>query len=172
MNNPISTASCRFGALVLCLVVLGIGGCGYQLRGSLPLPEGIKSIYILPAAGALFDEVAMELGAAGVEIATSRAAADAILSFGPEFYDRRTVSVDAVTSSAREFEIVYTVGYRVTNPAGAELVVPGSVKLRRDFVFETGAILGTNREAATLNDDLRRDAVREIVQRLYATFSG
>ena len=148
-------------------LVLAAAGCGYQLRGAVSLPPGLDAVHVdgPPGIGAALVR-ALESG--GARIASTRDSTSALLQLSDERFDRRVLSVDPDTGKEREFELVYRVTFRLTGGDGSELVSTQTVSLLRDYVFDSGALLGAGRERDVLRAEMRRDAAGQVVRRIEA----
>jgi LPS-assembly lipoprotein len=80
---------------------------------------------------------------------------------------RRVLSVDNA-GQANEYEVAYTLGFRLDNPDGANLVVPQSINLRRQYRYDPNLTLAKADEEARLVREMRQDAVRQLLRRLKA----
>ena len=161
----IGASSSGFRIFVLALAIVAAGGCGYQLRGSVPLPPGLDAIRIA-APTDLRNALAQLLDSGGVRVQPAGGSAGVLLRIGDERFDRRVLSVDPVTGKESEFELVYQVVFGVTGAEGEELVPKQTVSLIRDYVFDADAVLGKSREQSVLHAEMRRDAAAQIVRRI------
>nr|VFK48748.1 MAG: LPS-assembly lipoprotein [Candidatus Kentron sp. TC]VFK52635.1 MAG: LPS-assembly lipoprotein [Candidatus Kentron sp. TC]VFK65082.1 MAG: LPS-assembly lipoprotein [Candidatus Kentron sp. TC] len=149
------------------MVFFLLTGCGFHLRGSFVLPNGISSLYI-QAPMHLANELAVLLESNGIIVASASNDADAILRVEREAYDKRTLSVDSDSGKEREHELVYVIFYRVLKSNGEELIPQQTVNLVRDYVFDEDAVLGTSQEEGILYQEMREDAAWQILRRLAA----
>ncbi|MBT6278068.1 MAG: hypothetical protein HOI95_28535 [Chromatiales bacterium] len=156
------------------LAVTLLSGCGFQLRGQTQLPSDIKVMGVQAPNVQVRDELAIFLGNSGVKVvpAASTADSDAVLSVGAETYNRRVLSVDPRTGKAREFELSYSFDFNVVDSDGKTLVKPQSVLLLRDFVFDEDAVIGKSREEGVLREEMRRDAIQQLMRRLQASLGS
>ena len=161
----IGASSGGFRIFVLTLAIVAAGGCGYQLRGSVPLPPGLDAIRIA-APTDLRNALVQLLDSGGVRVQPAGGSAGVLLRIGDERFDRRVLSVDPVTGKESEFELVYQVVFGVTGAEGEELVPKQTVSLIRDYVFDADAVLGKSREQSVLHAEMRRDAAAQIVRRI------
>ena len=154
-----------FRNLVLALVVMTVGGCGYQLRGSVSLPPGLDAVRV---AGPLEISNALTrlLDGGGIHVRSARGSTGALLQLGDERFNRRVLSVDPDTGKESEFELAYSVTFRVTGGDGEELMPEQMVSLLRDYVADADAVLGKGREEGVLHAEMRRDAAGQIVRRV------
>jgi LPS-assembly lipoprotein len=155
-------------ATILPALVLAslLGGCGFHLRGSVELPQGIDSVYLRGGSELLRTEVGEYLKVAGATLVNRPEDADAILAFGGEAFEQRLLAVDPNTGKEREFEISYAVTFGLRDPSGQPIVADQSITLLRDYVFDADQVIGKSREQAVLREEMRRDAAEQILGRL------
>ena len=162
-----STVRAVVRCIALVLPILIVGGCGYQLRGAVSLPLDIDAIRVEgpPGIGPAIIEL---LDRRGIRGQSTHGSTKTLLHLGNEQFSRRVLSIDPMTGREREFELAYSVAFRVTGEDGEELVPEGTVSLLRDYVFDTDAVLAKDHEQNVLEAEMRRDAAREIVSRIVA----
>lgn len=148
---------------VLALLV----SCGFQLRGAYPLPEVMSVTYV--KAGQQNTELVRHLkrtlNVSDIKLVDSEQQATAILEISGEKQSQRVLSVDS-KGRAREYELLYEVNFELRSVAGPVELEQQTLKLTRDFLFDTEDVLGKGREQATLVRDMQQDMVRLIMLRL------
>lgn len=154
---------------VLCLPL----SCGFQLRGSIDLPEQIAPLYI--ERFGTDNDLRRELRAllsqsAAANLADSRESATAELKILSAKNKRRVIAVDD-RGRARHYELSYKVVYRIS---GEKLPADRSsykrqLKLKRELLFDPDSVLAISHEQEMLYEDMRKDAARMILQQLKAT---
>ncbi len=156
----------------LLVLILALAGCGFHLRGEVKLPANISTVRIEAPNRLLQDELSIYLKAGGAHVTTRAEPADATLALSGEDFQRRVLSVDPNTGKAREYELAYTVSVSMTRADGSVLLAPQQVRLVRDYVYDQDAVLGKSREEDVLRDEMRRDAVQQVLRRMAATQGG
>jgi LPS-assembly lipoprotein len=159
----------RVPAVMLLAALLA--GCGFQLRGTEVLPPDLGALHV-SAPNVLLRETEVFLEGSNTRLVPGHDGADVVLTMGNERYDRRVLSVDPSTGKEREFQLAYSVDVRAVTRDGRTLIAPQVVTLQRDFVFERDALLGASREETVLREEMRRDAVQQILYRLRAAAHG
>jgi len=152
--------------LVPCTFLL-LSACGFHLRGALALPEGVKKIYLtgVTPSQPLARDIAMLFAGNGGTVVEDRNEADAVLEILGEKNDRR---VAAVNSEGRvsQYELYYELSFRMLDPKG-EIVHPAAtVGVTRDYAFDPNNVLGKAQEESLLRDDMRKQAVNQMLRRL------
>jgi LPS-assembly lipoprotein len=145
--------------------MLLLSGCGYELRGKADL--SFDTIYILGRNYEVTKELRKALKTNGVTIVNSAEEADLLMEFLSQAYDRRILSLSG-RGRVTEYELIYTVNFRLKN-AGEELWGPvQTIEGRRDFSYDDTQVLAKSYEETRLREDMQGDAVREIMRRLIA----
>jgi len=162
----------RAGIATALLVASLLGGCGFRLVGSVPLPPSLARVRIdapdtqsdfyfglrraLLAAGTHIDDDEPDNSAAVIHIITD-SAAERIL----------TVSTLNVPT---EYELTYTLKFSVSS-GGHELIAPEEHRLVRDYSYSESALLAKEREQSILSEALANDLVSVVMRRL-SSLSG
>ena len=164
-RGSIGASSGGFRILVLALAIAATGGCGYQLRGAVSLPPALDGIRVTGPAG-IRGALTQMLESGGAGVRQESESANAVLRLSRERFTRRVLSVDPDTGKEREIELAYSVAFRVAGGDGEELMPEQTVSLLRDYVVDTGAVLGKSREENVLREEMRRDAAGQIARRI------
>lgn len=153
------------GMIVTALLALLLGGCGFHLRGSVPLEWHLGKTYVRPGP-ALAAVLADLLKLNGVTVVNRPAEADSVITITQEKYDRRVLSVNPKNGKVTEYEIDLHVGVQATRPDGMLLFVDDSIELERDQTFEERAALSKFQAQSIIENDLRDNAADVVMRRL------
>ncbi|MFQ5993938.1 MAG: LPS assembly lipoprotein LptE [Acidiferrobacterales bacterium] len=84
------------------------------------------------------------------------------------YNERSDARVVTVTEDARvsDFVLRYQVAFDVTDRAGKRIVDRQTITLQRVFTFDRFAVLAKEREAQETRNQMREDAVQQIIRRL------
>lgn len=113
----------------------------------------------------LYYELESALLAAGSQIVDKAEAATAVLSIHRERYGRRVLSVDSA-GRASEYELSLRVVFSLSGSDGEMLARQDEVSLLRDYRFDPDNVLASGDQEAILQTEMRRYAVRQILNRL------
>jgi len=149
------------------LLVLLMTSCGFHLRGAYQLPESMAKTYIQAGNqnSDLIRSLKRSLKVNNILLIEDKTQASAILTISSEMRNKRILSVDS-RGRAREYELSYKVSFDVQDKSSNFIVTRQSLKLEREFLFDTEDILGKGREESTLIKDMQQDMVRLILLRL------
>ena len=156
-------------SLVLVVSLVVLSGCGFQLRGSIELPEELSEVALEGTRpnGELGVAVRNGFSRVGGQVVDSKTRAQSVLIITQDSSSRRVLSVDSI-GQANEYELAYTLGFRLDDPNGVNRVVQQSINLRRQFRFDPDLTLAKADEEARLVREMRQDAVRQMLRRLKA----
>ena len=155
------------GRVLPVLLVLFITGCGFHLRGAYQLPEPMAKTYVQASNqnSELIRSLKRSLKANNILLVENIRQATAILTVTSEAQNKRILSVDS-RGRAREYELSYGISFNLQDTTSTIIVAQQSLKLTREFLFDTEDILGKGREESTLIKDMQQDMVRLILLRL------
>ena len=162
----------RRAVLALGLTVL-LSACGFHLRGSngsFMLP--FATMYIgLPETSPLAIDLKRYIRAIGsTEVVDTKDGADAILDVLSDPERNRTKTILSLNSNGRvsEYQLGYSINFRVLDKAGNQLLAPTTISLNRPITFNESQVLAKETEEAQLYRDMRNDLVQQIMRRLAA----
>ncbi len=148
-------------------LLLFLGGCGFQLRGSYTLP--FDTLFIgIPEISELHAQIRrnVEAGSSTRIVPTSKDAA-AVLSVVGDQPQKNILSLDA-TGRVREFQLVRTFTFRINDAKGGEMLPTSQIVIRRDISFNDAQVLSKEAEEQLLWRDIQSDLVQQLVRRLAA----
>jgi LPS-assembly lipoprotein len=152
---------------VLSVALLATAACGYTLRESTPLPMVLGTIAIdaIDYDSPLVTDLQRELQAAGATLKPLNSAGASTLRIVAETADRNVISLDD-RAKVGEFELNYRVVYAVDGADGKPLLRDTRIALSRVYSFDEQQAIGAGQEEEIIRGELRRDAVRMIMERL------
>ena len=151
--------------LILCglICALALSACGFQMRGVQNL--AFENLYIQGSSLSISKALKKSLAVNGVKIVSDPEQAELMLELMGESSEKRILSLSG-TGVVREFELYYRVHFRLRDPASETWGDVQMIEGRRDFSYTDAELLAKSFEETRLNDDMRADAVREIMRRL------
>lgn len=158
-----------FRKLVLMLAVLAsLSACGFQLRGSdgqYNMP--FKSIYLaFPETSTLGVALRRNLrGGDAVDVVSDPEKAEAQLEVLSENRGKTILSLNNL-GRVREYQLSYTLVFRVKDAKGGELLPPTEIFLKRPLPFNEQQVLAKESEEVLLYRDMQTDVVQQILRRL------
>jgi len=154
-------------SIVIAMLVIAtmLAGCGFKLRGQAALP--FESVYIETGGFSLLGaELRRVIRAGGkTRIADQPEDAEVILRIVGEQQEKHVLSL-SIGGKVREFELRYRLAYRLLDRAARDIVPPGQIELRRDLTYDDTQVLAKESEEALLYEDMKSDAVQQMLRRL------
>jgi LPS-assembly lipoprotein len=161
------------GAAGLLLLVLGLTGCGFQLRGQAQLPSAMRITYIKVNRPADTPPSNLEriltdlLTTNGVQVTTDAKQATATLEILNEEKNSRLIGASNQGLS-RLYNLSYQVKYHVVLPDGKTLLPDSSASATRDILYPESAVLNKAQGEQAAQKDMEYEVARAILYRLEA----
>lgn len=152
----------KFFAVVLILI---ISGCGFHLRGQVPLPEYLDKPYVKGNDLELVQALESELLALSARPKNTIVDASSVLELLRASYLREVGSLDRrgkVTGYVLKYEVVY----RVLTPDRKTLIEDTILTLSRSLDYDRGEVLQLQRDERLLRDELVDELAKQIVKRI------
>lgn len=145
-----------------------LSACGWQLRGTAAIPQGLSQLYIATddSKGPLAIELQKTLKANRVNQVDNSENANYTLTVYEEIKDKRTVGVgsDALSSA---YEITLKASYEIRSKNTALPTKATAISVR-SLSYNTASISSATQEEALLIGEMRRDLVQQMLRRLNA----
>jgi LPS-assembly lipoprotein len=152
-------------ALPLALALL-LAACGFHLRGQQQLP--FNTLYVPGGTGLSLDlKRNLSAQAKSTQLVDDPKQAEAVLAFTSESREKVILSFDTA-GRVREYQLRYTVGFRLTDAKGLVYIPTNEVRLTRDISFNDAQVLAKEAEEAQLYRDMQSDMVQQILHRIAA----
>ena len=161
------TVSNRLLQIALCLLLVTLTGCGFQLRG--PKPMAFKTIYLqMSQYSDLAADIKRQIKTSGTTVAVEKpedaevqmivvqdAREKAILALGPD-------------GTVREYQLRQRFQFRLQDKQGKEVMSLQEINITRDITFNDSIVLAKEQEELLLYRDMQNDLVQQVVRRLAA----
>ena len=149
---------------LMLMMAISLAACGFHLRGLADL--SFSKLY-MKGSISISRDLNVALKTNGVTLVKNPEDAEILVEMMNEGTEKRILSLGG-TGAVREFELFYRVSFRIKE-ASDELWGPVQMfEGRRDFSYLDTELLAKSYEETQLYEDMRRDAVREILRRLVA----
>ncbi len=152
--------------LIIAFIVGALSGCGFHLRGAMPLPGAMERVYLdMPSNSPLRYELQSLLLGAGGEVVEQKSAATSLLVVQSATIRSRTLSLDTL-GRASEYGLTLSVKYRLQAEDGTIAGEPLSSRVERDFRFDPDNVLAQGTEREQVERQMYRVAARQMMRRL------
>jgi LPS-assembly lipoprotein len=154
--------------LTLVAASLALAACGFQLRGTAQLP--FESIYVQAPTGSAFALQLKRAVQAGTSTRVTEGPAEAqvVLQILNELREKQILSLSG-GGRVSEYLLRYRVSFRLTDRLNREHIPASEITLRRDYTYNDDQALAKESEEAALYENMRSDAVQQLMRRLQAT---
>jgi LPS-assembly lipoprotein len=152
--------------IVLMLSVL-LTACGFHLRGQNNFVLPFQKLYVKAANDkALFiNELKNAILANNVQITDTAEQAQLTLQIVSEVTDKQILSLSAA-GTVLEFRLQYRISLRAYDQKQQDWLAPQEITLRRNYSYDSTQVLAKQQEEALLYQDMRNDAVQQVLRRL------
>jgi LPS-assembly lipoprotein len=155
------------GPALCALVLLALGGCGFQLRGS-DVKTNVDAVYVNAAPNVdVGTQLTRRLRQSGVAVLTEPDANAVTIDLLDQQQDRRTVSTTEEAQAA-EYNLELEVSYRIIAANHVELVAERLARTSRVFRLDRSNLVGTSQEQALIRNEMAIDLADQILRSLAA----
>lgn len=152
-------------AVTLLVGATLISGCGFHLRGKVPLSDKLATVYVDGDNRQLVEALKKGLRFAGAEVATEPTEATAVLDLVEANYERKVRTVDS-RGLATRYQLFYTVVFEVRDSSGETLLAQSRLRQDRDLEFDSTQLLQKVNEEEFLREDMETELVQQILRQL------
>ncbi len=153
--------------LVVLLLIAPLAGCGFHVRGTTPDSQlSFASIYLdAPRGTPIERELRTMIRTGNVQLAADAKSAAVTLRVLSQAQERKVMTLNA-QGKVREFSLTYRVRFEITDANNKKLLQPPEIALQSILSYSEEQALAKEQEERLTFDDLRRDAVGQIVRQL------
>ena len=162
----LNTRSMLRTALLFSLF-LSLAGCGFHLRGNIPLNEGIKNMFVIAPQGTFKDQLEEVLSGAGARLAANKAGADVVLDVRQADL-RRTVGTLDERGKVSSYSLRFFVNYGLAGADGEVIRETTKLSETRRYNFNPEQVVESEAEEAELLSSMEQDVALRIVRQLAA----
>jgi LPS-assembly lipoprotein len=151
--------------LLFLIVLMTLSSCGFKLKGSYEIPY--QTIYLQAAGESRVGRIIKKKlqRRPNIEIVQTLSAAEAAISILEEA-STRTVAVLSNAGSVDEYELIYTIRYKIELSKNSSSSAERKIVLRRKIAHSDLDIAAKSNEENSLIDDMASEAATSILVRL------
>lgn len=150
------------------LLTIALSGCGFHLRGTTPDSRlSFDSVYLdAPRGTPLERELRGAILSQGnTALATEQKSAAVTLRILSEGQEKKILTLNA-QGQVREYSLLYRVNFEVADKDNKKLLTPNELALQAFLSYSESQALAKETEERMTYNDLRRDAVSQIMRQL------
>lgn len=154
-------------AFMMLLMPFLLTNCGFHLRGMVDMPPWFNyvSVVIQNATRDLEPLLNEQLKAYHIHVCDDPSKAKYWLIIEQDSMLQQITSVSSSTTP-RQYQLTYKVYFKLQQANGKELIPSSSIVVTRQLTVNSNRILGSNAEEALLKQEMQRDAVIQLLDRL------
>ncbi len=154
--------------LLFLVIAIALSSCGFKLKGSYEIPY--QTLYLQAAGESRVGRIIRRKiqRKSNIEIVQTLSAAEATINILEEV-STRAVAVLSNVGSVDEYELIYTVRYRVGPGQNSSNMTEGQIVLRRKITHSDLDIAAKSNEEDALINDMASEAATGILVRLSRT---
>jgi len=154
--------------LLFLVIAITLSSCGFKLKGSYEIPY--QTIYLQAAGESRVGRIIKRQiqRKSNIEIVQTLSAAEATINILEEV-STRAVAVLSNVGSVDEYELIYTVRYRIGPGQNSSSMQEGQIVLRRKITHSDLDIAAKSNEEDALINDMASEAATGILVRLSRT---
>ena len=151
--------------LLFLVIAITLSSCGFKLKGSYEIPY--QTIYLQAAEESRVGRIIKRKiqRKSNIEIVQTLSAAEATINILEEV-STRAVAVLSNVGSVDEYELIYTVRYRIGPGQNSSSMQEGQIVLRRKITHSDLDIAAKSNEEDVLINDMASEAATGILVRL------
>ena len=154
--------------LLFLVIAITLSSCGFKLKGSYEIPY--QTIYLQAAGESRVGRIIKKKiqRKSNIEIVQTLSAAEATINILEEV-STRAVAVLSNEGGVDEYELIYTVRYRIGPGQNSSSMQEGQIVLRRKITHSDLDIAAKSNEEDVLINDMASEAATGILVRLSRT---
>ena len=154
--------------LLFLVIAITLSSCGFKLKGSYEIPY--QTIYLQAAGESRVGRIIKRQiqRKSNIEIVQTSSVAEAAINILEEV-STRAVAVLSNVGSVDEYELIYTVRYRIGPGQNSSSMQEGQIVLRRKITHSDLDIAAKSNEEDVLINDMASEAATGILVRLSRT---
>lgn len=154
-------------SLTACLLILALAGCGFQLRGQMPVPAALEPLAV-QCTGQVPQELCnilkAQLSLGDIELVDAEDAAH-VLRLG-NFNEQRRASAITLQASAAEYDLRQSVTMSVITSDQIPLLADVDVRSSDTYRYDETNVLAKRREEQDIRTSLYERLAQQVIFRL------
>ena len=143
--------------------------CGFHLRGLSSIP--FESVYIQASDPLVILDIKRRIQASSKTIVLDNPNDSQAILHILNARKRKVILSVSGSGRVREFQLRYSISFKVTNKSGREVVPISNIEIKRVLPFSDSAFLAAQMEEKMLIKEMKKDAILKMMDRLGKTNS-
>ena len=157
----------RLTLLVVLMLSMLLAACGFHMRGKNNFALPFDRLYVKSTNdyAPFINELKIAIRANNVQITDTPEQAQLTLQIVSEVTDKQILSLSAA-GTVLEYSLLYRISLRAYNQKQQDWLAPQEITLRRSYSYDSTQVIPKQQEEALLYQDMRGDAVQQVLRRL------
>ena len=138
--------------------------CGFHLRGLSSIP--FESVYIQASDPLVVLDIKRRIQASSKTIVLDSPNDSQAILHILNARKRKVILSVSGSGRVREFQLRYSISFKVTNKSGREVVPISNIEIKRVLPFSDSAFLAAQMEEKMLIKEMKKDAILKMMDRL------
>lgn len=138
--------------------------CGFHLRGLSSIP--FESVYIQASDPLVVLDIKRRIQASSKTIVLDSPNDSQAILHILNARKRKVILSVSGSGRVREFQLRYSISFKVTDKNGREVVPIGNIEVKRVLPFSDSAFLASQMEEEMLIKEMKKDAILKMMDRL------
>jgi len=158
----------RLLKLIALLPVLALAACGFHLRGSAAMPNGMQRVHLTVGGGGDFQrKLARALLASNVTLEDKGGPGIAELRVPAQNFTVQSLTINGA-AQVTEFAVRFHVVFTATDAEGKVIAPAQAIDLQREYSYDASQPVGTQSQMEQIQGSLIDDAIQAVLFRLQA----
>ncbi|MBE1160055.1 LPS assembly lipoprotein LptE [Dyella acidiphila] len=145
-----------------------LAACGFHLRGSAALPDGMQRVYLtVNGSGDFQRKLARALAASNVVLEDKPGPGIGELHVPAQNFNIQSLTINGA-AQVTEFAVRYHVAFTAQDPKGKTIVPMETIDLQREYSYDASQPVGTQSQMEQIQGSLIDDAIQALLFRLQA----
>jgi LPS-assembly lipoprotein len=157
----------RAASLIVLIFSLSLASCGFHLRGKNTYALQFQKLYLKSDNGytPFINQLKIAIQATDVQLTDTPELAQLTLQIVSEVADKQILSLSAA-GTVLEYRLQYRISLRAYDQKQQEWLEPQEITVQRSYNYDNNQVLAMMQEEALLYQDMRNDAVQQVLRRL------
>ena len=154
--------------LIALLPMLALAACGFHLRGSAAMPNGMQRVHLTVGGGGDFQrKLARALLASNVALEDKGGPGIAELRVPAQNFTVQSLTINGA-AQVTEFAVRFHVVFTATDSEGKVIAPEQAIDLQREYSYDASQPVGTQSQMEQIQGSLVDDAIQAVLFRLQA----
>lgn len=154
--------------LIALLPMLALAACGFHLRGSAAMPNGMQRVHLTVGGGGDFQrKLARALLASNVTLEDEGGPGIAELRVPAQNFTVQSLTINGA-AQVTEFAVRFHVVFTATDAEGKVIAPAQAIDLQREYSYDASQPVGTQSQMEQIQGSLIDDAIQAVLFRLQA----